>query len=110
MLSKCQLQSQFVWNRNFCTVSLRQLQSGRGSQPEFEQIVVTRRENITQRQLKIRIGIGGEMVDAFMLVPDGEEAPIEGNTSEEDIQKPRIMRNPRQPTQSQATSGSMDTA
>lgn len=42
------------------------------AQPEFEQIVVTRRENITQRQLKIRIGIGGEMVDAFMLVPDGD--------------------------------------
>ena len=35
-LSKCQLQKQFVWNHNFCTVSLRQLQSGRESQPEFE--------------------------------------------------------------------------
>jgi arylsulfatase A-like enzyme len=42
------------------------------AQPEFEQVVVTRRENITQRQLKIKIGIGGEMVDAFMLIPDGD--------------------------------------
>ena len=42
------------------------------AQPEFEQVVVTRRENIPQRQLKIGIGIGGEMVDAFMLIPDGD--------------------------------------
>lgn len=42
------------------------------AQPEFKQVVVSRRENITQRQLKIGIGIGGEMVDAFMLIPDGD--------------------------------------
>ena len=33
---------------------------------------ITRRENITQRQLQIEIGLGGEMVDAFLLVPDGD--------------------------------------
>lgn len=42
------------------------------AQPEYKQVVVTRRENITQRQLKIGIGIGGDMVDAFMLIPDGD--------------------------------------
>ncbi|MAI71877.1 MAG: hypothetical protein CMM01_13310 [Rhodopirellula sp.] len=40
--------------------------------PKFEQIAVTRRKNITQRQLKLGIGIGREMVDAFMLIPDGD--------------------------------------
>ena len=33
---------------------------------------ITRRENITQQQLKIEIALGGEMVDAFLLVPDGD--------------------------------------
>jgi len=42
------------------------------ARPKYEQVLVTRRENITQRQLKIEIGIGGEMVDAFMLIPDGD--------------------------------------
>ncbi len=40
--------------------------------PRFESVKVTRRDNITQRQLRIEIGIGREMVDAFMLVPDGD--------------------------------------
>lgn len=40
--------------------------------PRFESVAVTRRGNITQRQLRLEIGIGGEMVDAFMLVPDGD--------------------------------------
>ena len=42
------------------------------AKPESQQVMVARRENITQRQLKIGIGIGGEMVDAFMLIPDGD--------------------------------------
>ena len=42
------------------------------TKPAFEQIAVSRREDITQRQLKLGIGIGGEMVDAFMLIPDGD--------------------------------------
>ena len=33
---------------------------------------ITRRENITQRQLQLEIGLGGQMVDAFLLVPDGD--------------------------------------
>ncbi len=41
-------------------------------QPRFESVKVSRREAITQRQLRIEIGIGGEMVDAFMLIPDGD--------------------------------------
>lgn len=40
--------------------------------PAVESVAITRRENITQRQLRIGIGIRGEMVDAFMLVPDGD--------------------------------------
>ncbi len=40
--------------------------------PAVESVAVTRREEITQRQLRIGIGIGGEMVDAFMLIPDGD--------------------------------------
>ena len=40
--------------------------------PRFESVKISRRENITQRQLRIEIGIGGEMVDAFMLIPDGD--------------------------------------
>jgi arylsulfatase A-like enzyme/dienelactone hydrolase len=40
--------------------------------PRHEQIAVTRRSQVTQRQLKIGIGIGGEMVDALMIVPDGD--------------------------------------
>lgn len=40
--------------------------------PIVESIKITRREKITQRQLRLGIGIGGEMVDAFMLIPDGD--------------------------------------
>lgn len=40
--------------------------------PRVEAGTISRRENITQRQLKLGIGIRGEMVDAFMLVPDGD--------------------------------------
>jgi arylsulfatase A-like enzyme/dienelactone hydrolase len=41
-------------------------------QPRVESVKITRRENITQRQLRIEIGLGGQMMDAFMLVPDGD--------------------------------------
>lgn len=40
--------------------------------PTVQSIKITRRENITQRQLKLGIAIGGELVDAFMLIPDGD--------------------------------------
>lgn len=40
--------------------------------PRVEVIETTRRENITQKQILIEIGLGGEMVNAFLLVPDGE--------------------------------------
>ncbi len=40
--------------------------------PVVESVKITRRDNITQRQLRIGIGIRGEMVDAFMLIPDGD--------------------------------------
>jgi arylsulfatase A-like enzyme/dienelactone hydrolase len=40
--------------------------------PRFESVKISRRDNITQRQLRIEIGIGGELVDAFMLIPDGD--------------------------------------
>jgi arylsulfatase A-like enzyme/dienelactone hydrolase len=40
--------------------------------PRIEAGPITRRENITQRQLRIEIGLGGEMVDAFLLIPDGD--------------------------------------
>jgi arylsulfatase A-like enzyme/dienelactone hydrolase len=40
--------------------------------PRIEPGPITRREKITQRQLRIEVGLGGEMVDAFLLVPDGD--------------------------------------
>lgn len=40
--------------------------------PVVESVSITRRDNITQRQLRIGIGVRGEMVDAFMLIPDGD--------------------------------------
>src|SRR4029077_17819014 len=40
--------------------------------PVVETAKVTRRENITQHQLRLGIALGGEMVDAFLLVPDGQ--------------------------------------
>ena len=40
--------------------------------PVVESVKITRRDNITQRQIRIGIGIRGEMVDAFMLIPDGD--------------------------------------
>ena len=40
--------------------------------PRLESVKITRRENITQRQIRIEIGLGGQMMDAFMLVPDGD--------------------------------------
>ncbi len=40
--------------------------------PRFESVSIRRRHQITERRLRIEIGIGGEMVDAFMLVPDGD--------------------------------------
>ena len=42
------------------------------AKPAVQAGKISRRENITQRQLKLGIGIGGEMVDAFMLIPDGD--------------------------------------
>lgn len=42
------------------------------ARPIVESVSVTRRENVTQRQLRIGIGIDGDMVDAFMLIPDGD--------------------------------------
>ncbi|MCA9127803.1 MAG: sulfatase-like hydrolase/transferase [Planctomycetales bacterium] len=40
--------------------------------PRFESVDIVRRESVTQRQLRIELGIGHEMVDAFLLVPDGD--------------------------------------
>lgn len=40
--------------------------------PRVETIKVSRRENVTQHQLRIGIGLGGDMVDAFLLVPEGK--------------------------------------
>ncbi len=40
--------------------------------PSVESVKISRRDNITQRQLRIEIGIGREWVDAFMLIPDGD--------------------------------------
>ncbi len=40
--------------------------------PKVETIKITRRENVTQHQLRLGIALDGEMVDAFLLVPDGE--------------------------------------
>ena len=38
--------------------------------PRVEVINTTRRENITQQQVRIEIALGNEMVDALLLVPD----------------------------------------
>lgn len=40
--------------------------------PRVEVVRTTRRENITQRQVRVQIGLGEEMVDGFLLVPDGD--------------------------------------
>ena len=40
--------------------------------PRVESVKITRRGKITQRQLRIEIGLGGQMVDAFLLIPDGD--------------------------------------
>jgi dienelactone hydrolase len=40
--------------------------------PKVETVKVTRREYVTQHQLRLGIAAGGEMVDAFLLVPDGK--------------------------------------
>lgn len=40
--------------------------------PNVETVKVTRRENVTQSQLRLAIALDGEMVDAFLLVPDGK--------------------------------------
>src|SRR5882724_11546421 len=40
--------------------------------PRAEVVNTTRRESITQQQLRIEIALGAEMVDALILVPDGE--------------------------------------
>lgn len=40
--------------------------------PKVETVQTTRRDNITQHQLRLDIALGGETVDAFLLVPDGK--------------------------------------
>ena len=40
--------------------------------PKWETVAVTRRRSVTQRQLRLHIGLGEEPVDAFLLVPDGD--------------------------------------
>jgi len=40
--------------------------------PRVETVKTTRRENLTQHQLRLGIALGEEMVDAFLLVPDGQ--------------------------------------
>lgn len=40
--------------------------------PRVEVVNTTRRKNITQQQVRIEIALGGEMVDALLLIPDGE--------------------------------------
>jgi hypothetical protein len=39
--------------------------------PRVETVKTTRRENLTQHQLRLGIALGEEMVDAFLLIPDG---------------------------------------
>ena len=41
-------------------------------EPKVETVKTTRRENVTQIQLRMGIALGGEMTDAFLLVPDGK--------------------------------------
>src|SRR5207249_9975867 len=40
--------------------------------PRVEVVNTTHRENITQQQLRIEIALGGEMMDALLLLPEGE--------------------------------------
>jgi hypothetical protein len=40
--------------------------------PAVESVDITRRENVTQRQIRVGIGLNGEMVEACLLVPDGD--------------------------------------
>jgi dienelactone hydrolase len=40
--------------------------------PKVETVKTTPRENVTQIQLRMGIALGGEMTDAFLLVPDGK--------------------------------------
>ena len=43
--------------------------------PRVDVVNTTRRENITQQQVRIEIALGSEMVDALLLVPDDGDAP-----------------------------------
>jgi hypothetical protein len=40
--------------------------------PRVETVKTMRRDNVTQHQLRLGIALGGEMVDAFLLVPEGK--------------------------------------
>jgi hypothetical protein len=40
--------------------------------PRVENVKITQRENITQQQLRLGIALGEELVDAFLLVPEGK--------------------------------------
>ena len=40
--------------------------------PAVESVRITRRDNVTQRQLRLGIGLDGAMVDGYLLVPDGD--------------------------------------
>ena len=42
--------------------------------PRVEVVNTTRRENIIQQQIRIEIALGGEMVDALLLEPEGDSA------------------------------------
>lgn len=41
------------------------------ARPTVETVATTRREEVTQHQLRLGIGLDAESVDAFLLVPDG---------------------------------------
>ena len=43
--------------------------------PRVETVATTNREHILQHQLRIEIALGGEMVDALLLVPEGKAPP-----------------------------------
>jgi dienelactone hydrolase len=43
--------------------------------PRVEVVNTTRRENITQQQLRLEIALGGERVDTLLLLPDDEKPP-----------------------------------
>jgi dienelactone hydrolase len=40
--------------------------------PRVETVATTRREDLTQHQLRLGIGVDGDMVDGLLLVPDGK--------------------------------------